>query len=148
MKLIKSFINSYFRVLIFYLLAMYLVTAPPTGAFVFRWNILNVVLTISYLICYPFLIYFFPKMKAQRLKLTSPGTKALRQVMRDNDEMSQGYRSSINPIVSRDRLLMKNETNDGLMTAELSFFIQGLLLLIASPLFLLCCLFLVFKRRF
>ncbi|WP_048000205.1 hypothetical protein [Lactiplantibacillus herbarum] len=141
MKIIKSTLTSYLRVVLFYLLLFYLVTAPPTGPFIFKWNWANVYFTAAFFICYPWLIYLYPHLIRPRLKLTSQSTHALRQTMKDNQNGAQGYHNSLNPVVSRDRLLMKSETQDALMNSELSFLIQGILLLIAAP--ILLCLYLV-----
>ncbi|WP_338207951.1 hypothetical protein [Lactiplantibacillus paraxiangfangensis] len=147
MKILKSFLSSYFRVLLFYIVAMYLVTAPPTGPFRFKWTLFNVLLTASYSLFYPALIYLFPHFKKPRLVLTSVGTKALRQGIQDDRDSGRGYRNSINPVASRERLLMEKETKDGLMTSELSFFIQGGLLLVAIPVLVGTLLFHLIKKH-
>lgn len=140
MKFFKSIMTSYLRAVLFYLVLFYLVTAPPTGPFILKWNLINIYFTISFLICYPWLIYRYPILVRPRFKLTSQGTHALRQILKDDQTESQGYHNSLNPVVSRDRMLMKSEAQDALMNSELSFLIQGLLLLLAAPILLITSL--------
>lgn len=84
MKLINAFFHSYLRVAIFYVLTMYLVTAPPTGPFVFRWTMANSGLTLSYLIFYPLLIYRFPNLKKRRFAFQSLSTRSLKRLIEED----------------------------------------------------------------
>ena len=146
MKLMKSFIYSYLRVLIFYIILMYLVTAPSTGTFVFRWNILNIIFTLSYLFFYPLLNYRLTNLKKVHFSLNSPSTREFKQEIQENEKASYGHRSSIGSIVYRDRALLESEASDELMSGELSFFLQGLILIISGPILILLGFYSIIER--
>ncbi|CAM3148443.1 hypothetical protein LAPL110952_06420 [Lactiplantibacillus plajomi] len=126
MKLIKAFFLSYLRVAIFYVLTMYLVTAPPTGPFVFRWTLANSGLTLSYLIFYPVLIYRVPNLKKRRFAFQSLNTRSLKRLI-EEDHLQ--FKLSIR----NERLLFKSQMTDTIMSSELTFFVQGALLLVSGP---------------
>lgn len=125
---------------------MYLVTAPSTGTFVFRWNIPNIIFTLSYLFSYPLLNYRLTNLKEAHFILNSPSTREFKKEIQENEKASYEHRSSIDSIVYRDRALLESEARDELMSGELSFFLQGLILIISGPVLILLGFYSIIER--
>ncbi len=83
MKMIKIFLNAYFKNGLLFLIIIYLITAPRAGPFVFRWNIQNLYLTCAYLMFYPLIILASPKQIVQKIKFTSVASKSYNQDIKD-----------------------------------------------------------------
>lgn len=134
MKIVKSFFGSYLRTFIFFVIAFYATTAPPTGAFKLTWNLLNGYLVTAFVLLYPLMILLVPFLRLNPATMFTVGTHSLRAVVNEHQSLDELYKNAINPVASRDLLLSKNEYRDDMVSMAVGFLLQGVLLLLSGPL--------------
>jgi hypothetical protein len=75
-----------------------------------------------------------PKLTRHPFQLVSAASQSLRQTTGDHQSLTEIYHNALNPVISRDMLLTKNEYQDDLMGITVAFIIHGCLQLLAWPL--------------
>ncbi|RMW41178.1 hypothetical protein [Lactiplantibacillus pentosus] len=125
---------DYIRCALFTIIAVYAVTASPTGQFKFHWTLVNGYLLSAYFVAHPLLMALVPKLTRHPFQLISAASKSLHQTTGNHQSLTEIYRNALNPVISRDMLLAKNEYQDDLMGITVAFIIHGCLQLLAWPL--------------
>ncbi|MCT3295490.1 hypothetical protein [Lactiplantibacillus pentosus] len=125
---------DYIRCALFTIIAVYAVTASPTGQFKFHWTLVNGYLLSAYFVAHPLLMALVPKLTRHPFQLISAASKSLHQTTGNHQSLTEIYRNALNPIISRDMLLAKNDYQDDLMGITVAFIIHGCLQLLAWPL--------------
>lgn len=133
MKVVKGLIISYLHGILIYVLVFYLVTANPDGTLPLRWNVLNVVWTISFLFFYPVLRLRLLKRTTLSVHMTSLTTKALSFNDESNHNASKLYRDSINPVMNKFDLQGHSNNRDDGFSLIVDFLFNGVLILISIP---------------
>lgn len=75
-----------------------------------------------------------PKLTRHPFQLISAASKSLHQTTGNHQSLTEIYRNALNPVISRDMLLAKNDYQDDLMGITVAFIIHGCLQLLAWPL--------------
>lgn len=125
---------DYIRCALFTIIAVYAVTASPTGQFKFHWTLVNGYLLSAYFVAHPLLMALVPKLTRHPFQLISAASKSLHQTTGNHQSLTEIYRNALNPVISRDMLLAKNDHQDDLMGITVAFIIHGCLQLLAWPL--------------
>lgn len=125
---------DYIRCALFTIIAVYAVTASPTSQFKFHWTLVNGYLLSAYFVAHPLLMALVPKLTRHPFQLISAASKSLHQTTGNHQSLTEIYRNALNPVISRDMLLAKNEYQDDLMGITVAFIIHGCLQLLAWPL--------------
>ncbi|GIP68930.1 MULTISPECIES: hypothetical protein [Lactiplantibacillus] len=125
---------DYIRCALFTIIAVYAVTASPTGQFKFHWTLVNGYLLSAYFVAHPLLMALVPKLTRHPFQLISAASKSLHQTTGNHQSLTEIYHNALNPVISRDMLLAKNEYQDDLMGITVAFIIHGCLQLLAWPL--------------
>ncbi|AYG37047.1 hypothetical protein [Lactiplantibacillus pentosus] len=125
---------DYIRCALFTIIAVYAVTASPTGQFKFHWTLVNGYLLSAYFVAHPLLMALVPKLTRHPFQLISAASKSLHQTTGNHQSLTEIYRNALNPVISRDMLLAKNDYQDDLMGITVAFIIHGCLQLLAWPL--------------
>lgn len=125
---------DYIRCALFTIIAVYAVTASPTGQFKFHWTLVNGYLLSAYFVAHPLLMALVPKLTRHPFQLISAASKSLHQTTGNHQSLTEIYRNALNPFISRDMLLAKNDYQDDLMGITVAFIIHGCLQLLAWPL--------------
>ncbi|MCT3307600.1 hypothetical protein [Lactiplantibacillus pentosus] len=125
---------DYIRCALFTIIAVYAVTASPTGQFKFHWTLVNGYLLSAYFVAHPLLMTLVPKLTRHPFQLISAASKSLHQTTGNHQSLTEIYRNALNPVISRDMLLAKNDYQDDLMGITVAFIIHGCLQLLAWPL--------------
>ncbi|EIW14177.1 hypothetical protein KCA1_1184 [Lactiplantibacillus pentosus KCA1] len=133
-KLILLVGGDYIRCALFTIIAVYAVTASPTGQFKFHWTLINGYLLSAYFVAHPLLMALVPKLTHHPFQLVSAASKSLHQTADNHQSLSEIYHNALNPVISRDMLLAKNDYQDDLMGITVAFIIHGCLQLLAWPL--------------
>ncbi|ASG78708.1 hypothetical protein [Lactiplantibacillus pentosus] len=125
---------DYIRCALFTIIAVYAVTASPTGQFKFHWTLVNGYLLSAYFVAHPLLMALVPKLTRHPFQLISAASKSLHQTTGNHQSLTEIYHNALNPVISHDMLLAKNEYQDDLMGITVAFIIHGCLQLLAWPL--------------
>ncbi|MBU7448356.1 MULTISPECIES: hypothetical protein [Lactiplantibacillus] len=125
---------DYIRCALFTIIAVYAVTASPTGQFKFHWTLVNGYLLSAYFVAHPLLMALVPKLTRHPFQLISAASQSLHQTTGNHQSLTEIYRNALNPVISRDMLLAKNDYQDDLMGITVAFIIHGCLQLLAWPL--------------
>jgi hypothetical protein len=125
---------DYIRCALFTIIAVYAVTASPTGQFKFHWTLVNGYLLSAYFVAHPLLMALVPKLTRHPFQLISAASKSLHQTTGNHQSLTEIYHNALNPVISRDMLLAKNDYQDDLMGITVAFIIHGCLQLLAWPL--------------
>lgn len=130
MRLLGHLIADYLWGLIGFIIIFYFVTARPDGSFRLIWNLPNLYLTSSYLLAYPALMAWVPRLRTGKLKTKSLASHSSAAELK----YSQG--NVINPIANKYDLDFRNHLRDdqmnfGFLLLERTFFMA-----LATPILL------------